>query len=62
MVESEDYLDTKKALHQKQEQNISVFNPKTDLNYDFFRKVSIFLKVSSGTHNLSREVEEECHL
>lgn len=32
------------------------------MNLDFLDKLSIFLKVSSGTHTLSRAIEEDSYI
>lgn len=40
-------------------ENMIEDNNTTTLSYDFFNKIARFLKVSSGTHSLVKNFEEE---
>jgi len=58
MLQTERFYELHKHYNNGYEQRIGLCK-NNSINYDIFDKISIFLKISSGTHSLDKIIEED---
>lgn len=58
MPSTETFYNIQKKYNEKYERNISLFT-KNDINYNIFDKISMFLKIASGSYTLNKVVEQD---